>query len=117
LLTRERERERESSSEVDVPDLEFGNYIILPMSIYHQHPEVRLQFIEMHNDLNDFYYELIEEAMDNGEIRDDYDIRTLVILIQSCLRGHLDLWMNQLEFSFEELVESNLKMIWEAIKK
>jgi len=100
-----------------MPEPMYEDYFVLSMSIYHQYPEVRPQFIEMHNDLNDFYHELIQEAIEKGEIRDDVDIKTLVILIQSSLRGYLDLWLNQSEFSIEELVEANISMIYEVIKK
>ena len=100
-----------------VSELNYEDYHVLSMSIYHQYPEVRPQFIEMHNDINDFYGELIQEAIENGEIRDDVEIKALIILIQSSLRGKLDLWMNQSEFSFEELVEANINMLYEAIKK
>ena len=100
-----------------VGEINYEDYFILSMSIYHQYPEIRSLFFEMHNDLNDFYSELIQEAIEKGEIRDDIDVKTLTILIQSSLRGFLNLWMNQSEFPCEELMEANISMVWEAIKK
>jgi len=93
------------------------DYWVLLTSVYHQHPEIRPTFYEIHEELYDFYYELVQESIENEEIRDDIDIRTLVIFIQSCLKGYLDLWVYQPNFSFEELVDSNMKLMWEAIKK
>jgi len=98
-------------------EINYEDYFILSMSIYHQYPEIRPLFLEMHCDINDFYYELIQEAIEKGEIRDDLDAKTLTILIQSSLRGFLNLWMNQSEFQCEELIEANLNMLWETIKK
>ena len=105
------------SNGLDVSELRYKNYLALTMSIYHEYPEIRNMFHEMHNDFNDFYQELIQEAIEKDEIRDDIDIKILAILIQSSLRGYLNLWMTQSEFSFEELVENNINMIWESIKK
>lgn len=93
------------------------DYWILLTSAYHQHTEIRPVFYEIHDELYDLYYELVQEAIENKEIREDIDIRTLVIFIQTCLKGYLDLWVYQPNFSFEELVDSNMKMIWEVIKK
>ncbi|MCL2687231.1 MAG: TetR/AcrR family transcriptional regulator [Methanobrevibacter sp.] len=106
-----------SSNASNAHKIGYENYFVLSMSIYHQYPEIRPMFHEMHNDLNDFYQELVQEAIEKEEIRDDIDVKTLVILIQSSLRGYLNLWMTQSEFSFGELVEANINMLWNSIKK
>lgn len=71
----------------------------------------------LHDNLYDFYYELIQEAIENKEIREDLDIRTLVIFIQTLIKGYIDLYVYQPNISFEELIDANLKMIQEIIKK
>ena len=97
--------------------MKYGDYLSLSMSIYHQYPEIRPLFIELYNGYNDFFCELIQEAIENNEVRDDVDIKILAMHVSSSFRGCLDLWMNQLEFSIEELVEANLTMLVEATKK
>ncbi|MBZ9570500.1 TetR/AcrR family transcriptional regulator [Methanobrevibacter sp. TMH8] len=93
------------------------DYFLLLRSMYHQHPEIRHVFYKLSDDLYEFYYELFQEAVKNKEIRDDIDIRNLVIFIQTSLKGYIDLWIYQRNFSFEELVNSNIQLIWEAVKK
>jgi len=42
-----------------IDEFKYEDYFTLSMNIYHEYPEIRPLFIEMHNDLNDFYYELL----------------------------------------------------------
>ncbi len=93
------------------------DYYMLITSIYHYYPEVRDMITRLHDNLYDFYYELIQEAIENKEIREDLDIRTLVIFIQTLIKGYIDLYVYQPNISFEELIDANLKMIQEIIKK
>lgn len=95
----------------------YKEYFTLITSIFHQHPEVRHLFYELHDELYDFYCELVQDAIENGEIRDDVDIEMLVMFIQTICKGYIDLWVYQPNFSFEKLVNSNLKLMWDAIKK
>ena len=106
-----------NSSDMSNFTMKYGDYLSLSMSIYHQYPEIRPLFIELYNGYNDYFRELLQEAIENNEVRDDVDIDILVMHVLSSFRGCLDLWMNQLEFSIEELVEANLTLLVEAIKK
>lgn len=92
-------------------------YFTLLTSIFHQHSEVRYIFHELHDKLYDFYYELIKEAIENKEIREDIDIEMLTIFIQTVVKGYTDLWVYQPKLSFEKIVDANLKLTWDAIKK
>jgi len=105
------------SNNPTLPKFNYEDYYMLLMSIFHQYHEVRCLFYELHEDLYNFYNELIQEAIENEEIRDDIDIMELNIFIQTLLKGYIDLWMNHQHFSFEDIVENNMKMMWEAIKK
>ena len=99
------------------PNFSHKDFFVLLTSIYHHHPEIRPIFYELHDEMYDFYYEIVKKAIENGEIRDDIDIRILIIFIQTSLKGYVDLWVYQPNFTLEELIEDNLQMIWEAIKK
>ena len=95
----------------------YKEYYTLLTTIYHQHPEARHLFYELHDELYSFYCGLVQDAIENGEIRDDIDIDMLVIFIQTIFKGYIDLWVYQPNFSFEKLVESNKKLLLETIKK
>jgi len=100
-----------------LPSFNYKDYFILLMSIYHQYPQIRHLFHEMHDDLFGFYNEMIQEAVENKEIRDDIDIKSLNIFIQTSLKGYVDLWLNQPNLLFDEIINANVEMVWEAIKK
>jgi len=95
----------------------YKKYFTLLTTIFHQHPEVRYLYYELHDELYKFFYELIQDAIKNKEIRDDVDIEMLVMFVQTILKGYIELWVYQPNFSFEKLVNANLKLMWEAIKK
>ena len=106
--------------EVDLsPEQQFDykKYFTLLTVIYHQSPETRQLFYDVGIDLYDFYIDLVQEAIDNGEIRDDIDVEMIVVFIQSIFKGYIDLWVYQPHVPFEQLVSSNMKLVWEAIKK
>jgi len=105
------------SNSKTMPQFNYKDYFILLMSIYHQYDEVRHIFHEMYLDLHDFYHELIKEAIENKEIRDDVDIDTLIIIIQTFLKGYLILWLNCPDLPLEKIVDANIQMIWESIKR
>ena len=104
------------SNSSNMPKFKYEDYFVLLMSVYHQYPEVRHMFHEMQHDLNNFYHELIQEAIEKKEIRQDIDIKELTIFIQSCLKGHVTLWLNQSDFSLEEILEANIRMISEIVE-
>ena len=104
------------SDNSNIHEFNYEDYFVLLTSVFHQYPEIRSMFHEIQHELNDFYCELLEESIEKGEIRDDIDIKTLNIYIQSIIKGHITL-LNQSSFSLEEIIESNLNMIWDLIKK
>ena len=95
----------------------YKEYYMLLMTIFHQHPDVRQLVYEFHNKFYDFYCELVQEAIDNGEIRDDIDVKTLVTYLQTIMKGYVELWLFQNHLSYETIVDANVKMIEEAVKK
>ncbi|MDR2966608.1 MAG: TetR/AcrR family transcriptional regulator [Methanobacteriaceae archaeon] len=98
-------------------EFDYKKYFTLLTNIYHQNPESRPIFYELHDQLYDFYYKLVQDAIKNGELRDDVDIEMLVMFIQTIFKGYIDLWVYQPNFSFKKLVDANAKLMWEAIKK
>jgi len=102
-----------------LPDnlFDYKKYYTLLTVIYHQNPEIRHLFYEMGIELYEFYVDLVQEAIKNGELRDDIDVEMIVVFIQSIFKGIIDLWVYQPHIPFEQLVNSNLKLLREAIKK
>ena len=96
---------------------DYKKYFTLLTAIFHQSPETRHLFYELGQELHDFYHELVEDAIKKGEIRDDIEVDMIVVFIQSIIKGYIDLWVYQPHCPFEKLVESNKKLVWEAIKK
>jgi AcrR family transcriptional regulator len=92
-------------------------YLTFLTTTFHQHPEFRYLFHESHDRLYDFYYELIEEAIENKEIREDIDVKMLVIFVQTIIKGYTELWVYQPNLSLEKIIDANIKLMWEAIKK
>jgi len=99
-----------------IPKVKYKDYFVLLTSIYHKHPKISTAH-EIHDELYKFFYELVQEAVENNEIRDDIDIRNIVIFIQTSIKGFIGLLVFQPHIPVEELVESNIKLMWEAIKK
>ena len=92
-------------------------YFGLFSSIFHQYPESRPLFYKLHEESFDFYLELAEEAVENNEIKEGIDARTLAIFIHTIFKGYLDLFVFKPDLSIEDLVNSNLKIIEEMTKK
>jgi len=92
-------------------------YFVLFVSIYHQYPEVQRILFEMQKELDNFYNELIREAIAKKEISADVDIEALNVFIQTIFYGFIVSWSYPGERSFETLFNSNLKMIDEMLNK
>lgn len=98
------------------PKVNYKDYFILLTSIYHKHPEIGTAH-EIHDELYKFYHELVQEAVENKEIRDDISIEKIAIFLQTSLKGYIGLLVFQPHISSENLIEYNIELIWEAIKK
>jgi len=99
------------------PEFDHKEYFTLFKSIYHHKPKIRPAFYKLNEKLYNFYWELFEEAIENKEMRDDIDIKTLVTFFQTILKGYTDMWAFHPELTIEEIIDANMKMIEEAIKK
>ncbi|MDR2967146.1 MAG: TetR/AcrR family transcriptional regulator [Methanobacteriaceae archaeon] len=98
-------------------ELNYRRYFGLFSSIFHQHPETRPLFYKLHADSFNFYQKLVEEAIENNEIKEGWDVKSLTIFIHSVLKGYLDLAVFHPALSIEEIMNVNLKAIKEITKK
>jgi AcrR family transcriptional regulator len=98
------------------PKVNYKDYFMLLTSIYPKHPEISTAN-DIHDELYKFYYELVQEAVENNEIRDDISVKKIAVFLQTSLKGFIGLLVFQPHLSPEELIECNIELIWEAIKK
>jgi len=98
------------------PKVRYKDYFILLTSIYHKHPEITTAH-DIHEELYKFYYELVEEAIEKKEIREDIDIEKIAMFLQTTLKGYIGLLVFQPDLSTEKLIEYNTELIWEAVRK
>ena len=110
-------KEFDSIHGATVSECDNNEYFGLFSSIFHQHPETRPLFYELHKESFSFYQELVEEAIENKEIKEDIDVKSMTICIHTVLKGYLDLCIYLPDLAIEDLVNANLKMIEEMAKK
>jgi len=110
---------KETFSEYSItrPAFDHKDLFAFNTSVFHHHPEIRHYFYEGHDKLFELYYEMVEEAIENGEVRDDIDIKKTTILINTALKGYTVLWVYIPELTLDEIVKANIEMIWNSIKK
>lgn len=65
----------------------------------------------------DFYMDVINDAITQGEIRSDIDPATISEIIETMIMGTVMMWIALPEKSMRERVETNINYIWEQIKK
>jgi len=98
------------------PKISYKDYFILITNIYHRYPEFSAGHV-LHEEIHNFCYELVKKAIENKEIRDDIDAKKIAVFIHTTLKGYIGLLVYQPKITVEELVNYNLELIWEAIKK
>ena len=109
--------EDESLAVSDRFPLECKEFWVMYTSIYHHHPEIRPKFCELCEEAHDFYKKLILEAIEKNEIRDDIDIEGLIKFIKTIFNGSLLLMVFQPNLQYQKLVEGNMELLWEAVKR
>lgn len=110
-------KEFNSSHSSAMSEFDFKDYFSLFSSIFHQYPEIRPIFHKLHTESYIFYQEVVQEAIENKEIKDSIDNKELTIFIHTIFKGYIDLCVFHPDLSIEELVNANLTMIKELTKK
>lgn len=98
-------------------DVDFRDYFLLMMGIYHQYPEVREEYDKSILNVFNFFKKLVEKSIEKNEIREDIDPYKLATHIISIYLGIL---LTSVEFSYipyKELVSTNLEILWNNVKK
>ena len=73
-------------------------------------------YSEFFRNVFDFYMDVINDAITQGEIRSDIDPATLSEIIETMIMGTVIMWIALPEKSMRKRVETNINYIWEQIK-
>lgn len=108
-----------NKEDVELTDNEHGDYKerhLLFLGVYHQHPEFRELFHDLNVGILNFYKELIKEGIAKKEIKDDINVEEMSLHIFTLFMGSVELSIVFPEYSSGTLIDTNLKILWEAIK-
>lgn len=98
-------------------DIDFRCYHTLFVSIFHEHPEMRSMFYDVHKEVYKYCQHLTQKGLKNNEIRDDIDPDKIALLIFTFYKGFLDAWTGLPNCPLEKIIDDNVELIWEGIKK
>lgn len=74
-------------------------------------------YSEFYRNVFDFYIEVINDAITQGEIRSDINPAYISEIIETMIMGTVLMWIALPEKSMRERIETNINYIWEQIKK
>lgn len=95
----------------DKDGIDYKEYYLLLMGIYHQHPELRETYHELNLKIFNFYKDLIEESKKNKEIPEDINSEDAALYIFTIFMGFIELSIIFPHFGVEKLIDLNLNMI------
>lgn len=98
-------------------DIDFKEYYTFLIAIFHDHPNIRPLFYEFNEESIKYLIEIVKQMMEYGEIRKDLDPEDVAIYINSIYTGFTIFWARNPNISIEEVVESNINMMVEALKE
>jgi AcrR family transcriptional regulator len=98
-------------------EINHKEYFRLFFRSVHQPPKYKLLFHKLHEESFNFYRELVQEAIENKEIKNDIGREALTMFIHTVFTGYLYLGVFYLDLPTEKYMDANLKTIDEMIKK
>ncbi|MBR5503119.1 MAG: TetR/AcrR family transcriptional regulator [Methanobrevibacter sp.] len=101
---------------VDSEDYSFKKVILLACEGIQKYESVNRKYNEFNDALIEYIAEYINTGKEKGEIRDDLTSQELSYLIQSNLNGVFFMSIIQDNLNLNEIIESNVKNVWEFIK-
>lgn len=110
------ENNTESIIKINGNDINYKEYYLFLVGIYHQHPEVREYFHEVSNEMLNFYEDLFKESIKNQEIKSNLDPKETALYIFTIFKGFTEVWSGFPEMSIEKIIDTNVKMICKTIK-
>jgi len=95
----------------------FKKMLLLSFEGIQRYEQINKNYMEFNQKYTEYIKDLLIFGKENEEIREDIDINELVIFIKSNINGIFFLWIVQEDFDSKEVVETNIKHVWDYIKK
>lgn len=102
---------------VDSEDYSFKKVILLACEGIQKYESVNRKYNEFNDALIDYIVDYIEIGKEKGEIREDISTQELSYFIQSNLNGVFFMSIIQDNLNLNEIIESNIRNVWDFIKK
>jgi AcrR family transcriptional regulator len=97
-------------------DIDYKEYYLMFFSIYHNHPKFRPLISEYLEESVAFFKELIDESVKKDEVIIDPNSSDLAIFIVANIYGFLDLWVRVPNYSLDDLIESQIRIMENIIQ-
>ncbi|RBQ23591.1 hypothetical protein ALNOE001_08100 [Candidatus Methanobinarius endosymbioticus] len=72
--------------------IDYREYYLFLIDIYHQHPEIREYFHNINKEMLNFYKELVNESIKKQEVRSDIDPNEVALYIFTIFKGFIEIW-------------------------
>lgn len=102
---------------VESEDYSYQRVIMLACEGIQKYEKVSAKYNEFNDELVSYINEYIEKGKKSGEIRVDILTKDLSYFVQANLNGIFFMFMIQENINLEEVIDSNLKQVWDYIKK
>lgn len=98
-------------------DDDFKKILLLSFEGIQHYKEISVNYNKFNKEYTKDIENLIDFGKENGEIRLDIPTNELTLFIKSNINGIFFLWIVQENFNSKKIIETNLKHVWEYIKK
>ena len=97
--------------------IDYIEYTLFLIGIYHQYPQFRHYFYEFSEDLLNFYKEIVDDLKEKNEIDSSSNTEKIAIHIFSTVLGIIISWAGlQANMELEKIVDANIEMICNLIE-
>lgn len=102
---------------IESEDYSYQRVIMLACEGIQKYEKVSAKYNEFNDELVSYINEYIEKGKKSSEIRADISTKDLSYFIQANINGIFFMFMIQENINLEEAIDSNLKQVWDYIKK
>lgn len=96
---------------------DFKKILLLSFEGIQEYREISLNYNKFNKEYTKDINDLIKYGKENGEIRLDIPTDEMTLFIKSNINGIFFLWIVQEDFNSKDIIETNLKHVWDYIRK